>query len=343
LIALQCGKNVKEGGVSAFALVTPYALAVALCAFFSPLASAATPEYPDKPIRWVVPWPPGGGVDIATRVLSPALSETLGQSLVVENRPGASGMVGTGFAAKAPADGYTIITGAAAPNAILPHVNSKIPYDSLKDFVSIVYMVNTVYVLVVHPALPVKNVQELIALAKARPGELTIGSAGSGTPAHLAGEFFASLSGVKLVHVAYKGSAGPALDVMGGHIVMTIETISPLLPHIRAGKLKALGVTAKNRSAQLAAVPTIAESGLPNYEIVNWYGLLAPAGTPAAIIDKLNKGVNQVMARPDVKERLVASGLEIVGSTPEEFSKFRQADFEKWGRIVKGANIKFEP
>jgi tripartite-type tricarboxylate transporter receptor subunit TctC len=319
------------------------AFALALCALVAPLANAAAPEYPDKPIRWIVPWPPGGGVDIATRMMSPALSEVLGQNFVVENRPGASGMLGTNFAAKAPADGYTIITGAAGPNAILPHVNPKIPYDSLKDFASIAYMVNTVYALVVHPNLPAKNIAELTALAKARPGELTIGSAGSGTPAHLAGEFFASLSGVKLSHVAYKGSAGPALEVMGGHIVMTIETISPLLPHIRAGKLKALGVTSKVRSSQLPAVPAIAESGLPDYEILNWYGLLAPAGTPTAVIDKLSRGVNQVMARPDVRARLIASGLEIAGSTPEAFRTFRQADFEKWGSIVKDANIKFEP
>jgi tripartite-type tricarboxylate transporter receptor subunit TctC len=332
-----------ERSVSTFASVITRALAVMLCAFLPPLASAATPEYPEKPIRWVVPWPPGGGVDIATRLMSPALSEALGQNFIVENRAGASGMLGTSFAAKAPADGYTIITGAAGPNGILPHVNPKVPYDSLKDFASIVYMVNTVYVLVVHPSLRVKNVPELIALAKARPGELTIGSAGSGTPAHLAGEFFTSLSGVKLVHVPYKGAAGPALDVMSGHIVMTIETISPLLPHIRAGKLKALGVTSRKRSSQLSAVPTIAEAGLPDYEVVNWYGLLAPAGTPTAVIDKLNKGVNHVLARPNVRERLVATGLEIVGSTPEEFRKFRQADFEKWGRIVKDANIRFEP
>ena len=317
--------------------------AVVFCALLSPLASAAAPEYPEKPIRWVVPWPPGGGVDITTRTLSPALSEALGQSLIVENRPGASGMVGTSFAAKAPPDGYTILTGAAGPNAILQHLNPKVPYDGLRDFGSVVYIANTLYVLVVHPTLPAKNVQELIALAKTRPGELTIGSAGSGTPAHLAGYFLATLSGVKLVHVSYKGAAGPAIDVISGHIVMTIETISPLLPHLRAGKLKALGVTSRKRSSQLPAVPTIAESGLKDYEIVNWYGLLVPAGTPAAAIEKLNRSASHVLARADVRERLVASGLEIVGSTSEEFGKFRQADFEKWGRVVRTANIKFEP
>ncbi|MGZ8212157.1 MAG: Bug family tripartite tricarboxylate transporter substrate binding protein [Burkholderiales bacterium] len=318
-------------------------LAIALLALASPLASAATQQYPEKPIRWIVPWPPGGGVDIATRTMSPALSEALGQNLIVENRPGASGMVGTSFAAKAPPDGYTIITGAAGPNAILPHLNPKVPYDGLRDFASVVHIANTVYVMVVHPTLRVKNVQELIALAKSRPGELTIGSAGTGTPAHLAGEFFTSLGGVKLVHVSYKGAAAPALDVMSGHSVRTIETISPLLPHIRAGKLKALGVSSSKRSSQLPGVPTIAESGLPNYEIVNWYGLLAPAGTPNAVVERLNSSVNQILARPDVRQRLIASGLEILGSTSEEFRTFRQADFDKWGRIVKSANIKFEP
>lgn len=318
------------------------AFAIVLYALLASAASAATQDYPQKPIRWVVPWPPGGGVDIATRAMSPALGEVLEQNLIVDNRPGASGMIGTAFAAKAPPDGYTIITGAAGPNALVPQLNPNAPY-GLRDFASIVHIANTVYVLVVHPTLPVKNVHELIALAKARPGELTIGAAGQGTPAQLAGEFLKSLSGIKLVPVFYKGSAGPALDVMSGHIVMTIETISPLLPHVRAGKLKALGVTSAKRSSQLPEVPTIAEAGFPNYEVVNWYGLLAPAGTPPAIVDRLNKGVNQILTQRAVRERLVAAGLEIAGSSPEEFRKFREADFEKWGRILKSANIKFEP
>lgn len=321
-------------------------LAIAGCALAAASLSAPgihAAEYPEKPIRWVVPWPPGGGVDIATRALSPALAEALGQSIIVENRPGASGMIGTSFAAKAAPDGYTVLTAAAGPNAILPHLNPKIPYDTLKDFTSISYIANTIYVLVVHPSLPVKNVKELIALAKAKPGQLTIGSAGTGTPAHLAGEFFKSMSGISLVHVSYKGAAAAALDVLGGQIIMTIETISPVLPHIRAGKLKPLGVTSKKRSSQLPAVPTIAESGLPDYEVVNWYGLLSPAGTPAPIVDRLNKNLNQVVSRQDVRDRLVSFGLEVVGSTPEEFHNFRATDFAQWGRIVKKANIKFEP
>jgi tripartite-type tricarboxylate transporter receptor subunit TctC len=315
--------------------------ALAAAMFALPIGRAA--EYPEKPIRWIVPWPPGGGVDITTRTLSPALAEILGQTIVVENRPGASAMIGTAVAAKAPPDGYTLLTAAAGPNAILPHLNPKIPYDTLKDFASISHIANTLYVLVVHPSLPVKNVKELIALARAKPGELTIGSAGSGTPAHLAGEFFKSMSGISLVHVSYKGSAGPALEVMGGQIIMTIETISPLLPHIRAGRLKALGVTARQRSSQLPAVPTIAESGLPGYEVAIWYGLLAPAATPPPIIERLNKSINQVLNRPDVRERLVSFGLEVIGSTPEEFRKFRVSDLAHWGEIVRKANIKFEP
>ncbi|MBI2293513.1 MAG: tripartite tricarboxylate transporter substrate binding protein, partial [Betaproteobacteria bacterium] len=233
----------------------------------APVSHAA--DYPDKPIRWVVPWPPGGGIDITTRILSPAFAEALGgATIIVENRPGASALIGTDFAAKAPPDGYTLLTAAAGPNAILPQLHPKIPYDSLKDFASIGYIANTVYVLVVHPSLPVRNVQDLIALAWAKPGELTIGSSGTGTPAQLAGKFLESMTGVSLVHVSYKGAAAPVLEVMGGQIIMSIETISPLLPHIRAGKLKALGVTAKKRSSQLPAVPTIAESGFPDYEIV---------------------------------------------------------------------------
>jgi tripartite-type tricarboxylate transporter receptor subunit TctC len=324
-------------------LPSVHLLPIVLAALLSSVGNAIAQQYPEKPIRWIVPWPPGGGVDIATRIMSPALSEALGQNLVVENRPGASGSIGTGFAAKASPDGYTIITGAAGPNAILPHLNPGIAYHGLNDFSSVTHVANTLYVLVVHPTLPVKNVRELIALAKAKPATLTIGSAGAGTPAHLAGEFLASVGGVKLVQVSYKGAAGPAIDVISGHIFMTIETISPLLPHIRAGKLKALGVSSSKRSSQLPEVPTIAESGLPGYEIVNWYGVLAPAGTAPGIVDRLNKGVNTVLSQASVRERLVASGLQIVGSTPEEFRQFREADFRKWGGIVKGANIKFEP
>jgi len=316
--------------------------ALAAAMISAPVSHAA--DYPDKPIRWVVPWPPGGGIDITTRILSPAFAEALGgATIVVDNRPGASAMIGTALVAKAPPDGYTLLTAAAGPNAILPHLNPKVPYDTLKDFTSIGYIANTVYVLVVHPSLPVRNVQDLIALARAKPGELTIGSAGTGTPAHLAGEFFKSMSGVSLVHVSYKGAAAPVLEVMGGQIIMSIETISPLLPHIRAGKLKALGVTAKKRSSQLPAVPTIAESGFPDYEIVNWYGLLAPGGTPPAIVARLNQSLNQVLSRKDVRERLVNAGLEVVGSTPEEFRNFRATDFARWGEIVQKANIKFEP
>ena len=308
----------------------------------APVSHAA--DYPDKPIRWVVPWPPGGGIDITTRILSPAFAEALGgATIIVENRPGASALIGTDFAAKAPPDGYTLLTAAAGPNAILPLLHPKIPYDTLRDFASIGYIANTVYVLVVHPSLPVRNVQDLIALAKAKPGELTIGSTGAGTPAQIAGKFLESMSGVSLVHVSYKGSAGPALEVMGGHIIMTIETISPLLPHIRGGKLKALGVTAKKRSSQLPAVPTIAESGLPDFEVVNWYGLLAPAGVPPALVERLNKILNQVLGRPDVRDRLTNAGLEVTSSTAEEFRNFRVADFARWGEIVRKANIKFEP
>ena len=316
--------------------------ALAAATIVAPVGRAA--EYPEKPIRWIVPWPPGGGVDITTRILSPALAEALGgATIIVDNRPGASALIGTDFAAKAPPDGYTLLTAAAGPNAILPLLHPKIPYDTLTDFASIGYIANTVYVLVVHPSLPVRNVQDLIALARAKPGELTIGSTGAGTPAQIAGKFLESMTGVSFVHVSYKGSAAPALEVMGGQIIMTIETISPLLPHIRAGKLKALGVTAKSRSGQLAAVPTIAESGLPDFEIVNWYGLLAPSGIPPAIVERLNKVLNQVLRRPEVRDRLTNAGLEVVGSTAEEFRNFRIADFARWGEIVRKANIKFEP
>jgi tripartite-type tricarboxylate transporter receptor subunit TctC len=306
-------------------------------------AGAGAADYPAKPIRWIVPWPPGGGVDIATRALTPPLAESLGQNIIVDNRPGASGMVGTTFAARAPADGYTLLMGAAGPNAILSNLNPNVPYHGLKDFASVALVANTVYVLVVNPSLPVKDVKELIALARAKPGQLTIGSAGSGTPAHLAGELLKAASGVDLVHVSYKGSAAPALEVMAGQITMTIETISPLLPHIRSGKLKALAVTSQKRSGQLPAVPTIAESGYPDYLVINWYGVLAPAQTPRPVIDKLNAHLRRLLERSDIRERLTGFGLEVLPSTPADFERFRKSDFANWARIVQRTHVRFEP
>jgi len=303
---------------------------------------ARAQDYPARPIRLIVPWPPGGGVDIAARTIGPKLSENLGQPLVIDNRAGAAGMIGTQLAARSPADGYTILLGAAGPNAILPLLAPKPPYDALKDFAEVSHFANTLYVMVVNPSLPANSIRELVALAKAKPGQLTIGSSGTATPAHISGELFRVASGIKLVPVSYKGAAGPVLDVMGGQITMAIETISPILPHVRTGKLRALGVTSARRATQLPDVPTIAESGYSGYEVVNWYGVLAPAGTPRHVLVRLADEMTRTMKSTDIRERLVGNGLEVVDSTPAEYAAFRKSDLAKWARIIKETNLRMD-
>jgi tripartite-type tricarboxylate transporter receptor subunit TctC len=321
------------------------AFVVSLCAGWLNVAIAAAADaqpYPVRPIRLIVPWPPGGGVDIAARTIGPKLSESLAQSVVVDNRAGAAGMIGAQFAAKAPADGYTILLASAGPNAILPLLVPKPPYDALKDFAEVSLFAYTVYVMVVNPRFPANSIAELVAAAKAKPGELTIGSAGTATPAHISGELFRSAAGVNMTAVPYKGAAAPVLDVAAGQITMAIETISPILPLVRTGKLKALGVTSSRRSGQLPDVPTIAESGYPGFDVVNWYGVLAPAGTPQYAIAKLNQEITRIVSSPDTRERLVSYGLEVVTSTPQDYAAFRKSDLAKWARIIKEINLRYE-
>lgn len=299
-------------------------------------------DYPVRPIRLVVPWPPGGGVDIAARTIQPKMAEYLGQPLVVDNRPGASGVIGTQLAARAPADGYTILLGAAGPNAILPLINPKSPYDALKDFAEVSHFANTVYVVVVNPSLPANSIKELVAMAKARPGKLTVGVTGIASPAHITGEFLRASSGIDLVSVFYKGVAGAIVEVIGGQIASAIVTISPVLPHAKAGKLKVLAVTSGRRVVQLPDVPTFAESGYPGLEVVNWYGVLAPAGTRRDVIGRLAEAVSRTVKSPEVRDRLIAAGLEVVESTPAEYAAFRKRDLAMWARMIKEANIRME-
>lgn len=321
---------------------TKWIASLLLCACANPAMPALAQNFPVKPIRLIVPWPPGGGVDISARTLGPKLAESLGQPVVVDNRGGAAGMIGTEVAARAPADGYTILHGAAGPNAILPLLNPKAPYDVLKDFTEVAHFANTIYVMVVHPALPAKNLKELIALAKAKPGQLTIGASGTATPAHISGELFRVAAGISITPVFYKGAAAAVVDTLGGQISMTIETISPALPHVKAGKLRALGVTSAKRSTQLPDVPTIAESGFPGFEVINWYGILAPARTPPGVIARLNREITQITRTPDTRARLVSYGLEVVESTAEEYTAFRKADAAKWAKIIKDTNLKYD-
>jgi tripartite-type tricarboxylate transporter receptor subunit TctC len=320
-------------------------IALYVCSLCAPALFAGASHaqaYPERPIRLIVPWPPGGGVDIAARIIGPKLSENVAQPVVIDNRAGAAGMIGTQFAARAPADGYTILLGAAGPNAILPLLMPKAPYDALKDFAEVSLLAHTVYVMVVNPRLPANTIKELVALAKAKPGELTIGSSGTATPAHISGELFRTSAAINLTPVFYKGAAAPVMEVMGGQITMAIETISPILPHVRGGKVKALGVTASKRSSQLPDVPTIAESGYPGFDVTNWYGVLAPAGTPRRTIARLNQEITRIVRLPEVKERLIGAGLEVVESTPEEYTAFRKSDLAKWAKIIKDTKLRYE-
>jgi tripartite-type tricarboxylate transporter receptor subunit TctC len=317
-------------------------LACAACmpAFYASPAPAQA--YPARPIRLIVPWPPGGGVDIAARTIQPKMAEQLGQALVVDNRAGASGVIGTQLAARSPADGYTILLGAAGPNAILPLINPKTPYDALKDFAEVAHFANTVYVLVVNPSLPANSIKELVAMAKAKPGKMTVGVSGVATPAHITGEFLRASSGIELVSVFYKGVAGAVVEVLGGQITSAIVTISPVLPHAKAGRLKVLAVTSGRRVMQLPDVPTIAESGYPGLEVVNWYGVLAPARTPRDVIGKLAEAVSGTVKSPEVRDRLIAAGLEVVESTPADYAAFRKRDLAMWARMIKDTNIRVE-
>jgi tripartite-type tricarboxylate transporter receptor subunit TctC len=306
--------------------------------FLSGVATAQ--DYPTKPIRLIVPFPPGGGNDVIARVVGQKLSERLGQQVVIDNRGGANGMVGLQLLTQAPADGYTIAVGAAGPLAINPSLYEKMPYDPLRDFAPITNMVNFPLLLVTHPSVPARNVRELIAMAKAKPSALNYCSPGSGNSGHLAGELFNSLAHINIVHVPYKG-AGPAItDLLAGQVQMMFSSIPSVLPHVQQGKLNALAVGSAQRLASLPDVPTIAESGLPQYEAYSWVGMVAPANTPKEIVAKLNREIVDILRLKDVGERLTQQGAIPVGDTPEQFGAYIKAEIEKWGAVVRTAKIK---
>lgn len=295
--------------------------------------------YPERPIRVVVPFPPGGGADVTMRIMSDPLRAQLGQPLVIDNRGGASTIIGTEIVAKAKPDGYTILI-ATTTFAINPSLHATLPYDPVKDLSPITLVAFTPYILVVHPSLPVKTVKDLIALAKERPGQLTYASVGNGSATHLATEMIVSRAGIKLVHVPYKGSAPALGDLIGGHVSLYLGSMPASVPQARSGKLRAVAVTGARRAPAAPEVPTIAESGLPGYEFNSWYGLFAPAGTPPAIIDQIQGAVRKVLERADMRERMLAEGNETVGNTPGEFAAVIRSDISKYAKIVKAANIR---
>ncbi len=314
--------------------------AVWLCAGATP-AALAQQSYPARPVRLVVPSSPGGGTDITARIIAPKLGEYLGQQVVVENRPGAGTMIGGEVVARAAPDGYTLLMGISTL-AINPAMYKKVLYDALKDLAPISQVVSVPNILVTHPSLPVKTVKELIALARARPGQINFASAGVGTNPHLSMELFLSMAGLKMVHVPYRGSGQGVIDLIAGHVsVMTPSTLTGL-PHIKGGRLRGLGVTSAKRAVGAPDIPTIAEAGVPGYEAVQWFGVLAPAGTARDIVNRVHGEIVRVLRVADVKERLLADGAESVGSSPEEFAAFLRAETVKWAKVVKGAGIKPE-
>ncbi len=310
----------------------------ALCAVLAATASAQ--GYPAKPVKVVVPYPPGGPTDIVARVVSQKLSEQTGQQFLVENRPGAGGNIGAEVVAKAPADGYTLLVATTA-HAINPSLFKSLSYQLLKDFVPVSQLTSGPLVIVVNPALPAKNVAELIALAKAKPGTLNFASSGNGQSTHLSAELFSSMAGIKMNHVPYKGSAPALTDVMGGQAALMFDTMLSAMPHVKSGKLRALAVTSAKRSPAAPDLPTVAESGLPGYEAIAWNNLLAPAGTPRDVIAKLSAELKKVLDQPDVKERFAAQGFAAAWTTPEASTAFMQSEVDKWAKVVKtsGATV----
>jgi tripartite-type tricarboxylate transporter receptor subunit TctC len=302
---------------------------------------AALAQYPTKPVHIVVPYAAGGAVDAFARVLTQQLSEMWGQQVVVDNRPGASTMIGAEQVAKSPADGYTLLLTAELTLVIVPHLYEKIPYDPLRDFAPIVALVSATQVLVVNPSLPVKTVKDLVALAKAKPGQLTFGSFGNGSTGHLNMEVLQAMTGARFNHIPYNG-AGPAMnDVIGGHIDFMLAALSIVKGNVQAGKLRMIGVGSNHRSSEFPDVPTISESGAPRFEAKSWFGLVAPAGTPPDVIKKINQDVTRVISDHAFAEKyLAAQGLESITGTPEQFAAFVRAETVRWGKIVKDADVK---
>jgi tripartite-type tricarboxylate transporter receptor subunit TctC len=311
-------------------------MAIALVAGVSINATPVVAQnYPTKPIRFVVAFPPGGGTDILARTIGQKLGERFGQQVIIDNRGGAGGNIGTDIVAKAIPDGYTILMGSVGPLSINASLMGKLPFDPIKDLAPVTLCDATPNVLVLNPAVAANSVKELIALAKSRPGQLIFASSGLGTPAHLAGELFDTLAGVKMVHVPYKGGVVALTDLMAGQVQLMFSTMPPALPHIKAGKLKALAVTSARRSPAAPELPTIAEAALPGFEATTWHGVVVPARTPAAIIAKLNAEIVKILHSRDVRERLSSQGAEPVGDTPEEFAAYIRAETVKWAKVVK--------
>lgn len=316
--------------------------AALLAALALTAAGAAAQSYPTKPIRLVVPFPPGGTTDILAREVGQRLSASLGQPVVIDNRPGAAGNIGSELVAKSAPDGYTLLMCTVSTHAINPNLYAKLPYDHVADFAPVVLVASVPNVLEVTPSLPVNTVADLIKLAKEKPGQINFASSGSGTSIHLSGELFKTMAGVDMTHVPYKGSAPALTDLIGGQVQVMFDNLPSSLPQIKAGKLRAIAVTSAQRAPALPNVPTIAESGLPGFEATSWFGVVAPAGTPPAIVARLNADVNQWLQTPEAKEKLLAQGAAAAGGSPEQFAAYIRAETEKWAKVVKASGAKVD-
>jgi tripartite-type tricarboxylate transporter receptor subunit TctC len=317
-------------------------LLAVLALSFGAAMAAAQGSYPSRPIKLMVPYPAGGGADLLARSVSDKLGEALGQTIVVENKPGANGIIGTDAVAKAAPDGYTLLLGNIGPNAINQPLYPNLPYDCVKDFAPVGQMATTAHILAVHPSVPVHNVKELIALAKASPDKLSYASTGIGGSPHLAGELFDLLAGVKMHHIPYKGASPANADLIGGQVQLAFNTLPPLLPQVKAGRVRALAVTSARRVSTLPDLPTIAESGVPGYDVSTWYGLLAPAGTPREIVARLNSELNKVLQSAETKSKLGAKGFDVETGTPEQFGQLISNEVAKWTKVVRSANVKLD-
>jgi tripartite-type tricarboxylate transporter receptor subunit TctC len=300
---------------------------------------AAAQQYPAKPIRMIVGFAPGGGTDLVARIIGAKMAESWGQPVLVDNRAGATGTIGADLVAKAPPDGYTLLMGHVNSHGIAPNLFKKLPYDAERDFAMVAYVGYVPNVLVIHPSIPARNVKELIALAKSKPGSLNYASSGVGSTQHLAGEMFKLLTGVNVVHVPYKGSGPAVVDLLAGHVSMNFDTMPPVLPHIKSGRMRALAVTTPRRAGPLPDIPTLVEVGLKGFEMTNWYGAMAPAKTPRDIVTKLNAEMNRIMKLPDARGKLEEAGTQLDPMSPEQFAAFLHSEIGKYAKLVKAANV----
>lgn len=327
-------KQNKQGLAKSFSIIVLTGFALAL-----PATPAQAQGYPAKPVRVIAPFGTGGALDLTARTVGTKMQESMMQNIIVDNRPGAGGVIGADLVAKAPADGYTVLLASPAEIAVLPHLQ-KMPYQVTKDLAPVSLAVMTPLILVVNPALPAKNVKELIGLAKSRPGQLTYASAGTGGVQHLAGELLKINMKIDMTHIPYKG-AGPAMpDLIGGHVMLFFSGMPPAMPHVRSGRLRALAVTTTKRSPAAPEVPTMGEAGVPGFDISNWFAYFVPAGTPQAVISRLNSEINRGLGLKDVKDKLGGVGAEAVGTSPEELSKFVRAESDKFAQLIKVSGAK---